>query len=67
METKLDRETRRVELVETSNISRSIRRIKSAGGWDGNAQWKRAIVHAMAIAGAASDDIRAVREALKLP
>lgn len=66
IENKLERQTRLIELVETGNISRSIKRIMRAPGYD-RKKWKYAIVHAMHLAECYDNEIEKVRQAFELP
>ena len=67
MTSRQDRETRKVELVETHNIALSLRRIQNAPGYD-NRRWKRALIHALGMAYVGSDEERKkIREAVDLP
>lgn len=61
------RETRLIELVETHNIARSIRRIKDAPGYYTDKRWQRALYHAMAIASCSDSELEAIRRAVQLP
>ena len=60
--------TERMELVETANLVNIFRRLESgAGGYD-NGRWKRAVYHAVLMAGLGSwEERKAIREALRLP
>lgn len=66
IDTKQERTTRQMELVETNNISRSIKRMMK-NRYYGRERWKRAIVHGMAIAGCYNSEVEAVRKAFQLP
>lgn len=60
------RETRRIELVETHNLSLSIDRLRSAPGYDTDV-WKRAIYHALGMSGISRGTVEKIRQALELP
>lgn len=60
------RETRKIELVETHNISLSLDRLRDAPGWD-QWRWKRAIYHALGMSGIDSGTLEKIRQALELP
>lgn len=66
-ETKLDRETRLIELVETNNIARALKRIKAAPNGHERERWKIAIYHAMFLAGCWKSELEKVRIGLELP
>lgn len=67
IETKQDRLTRQVELVETNNILRSLKRINKATSW-GSRSWKRAIYYAISMSPVSNDnELSKIREALGLP
>ena len=67
IETKLAKDTRLIELVETNNIARSIKRIMKSPTYGDRKRWKRAIHHAMALAGCFDSELEKVRQALELP
>ena len=63
----MKRTTEKIELVETHNITLSLRRILSAPGYDRD-DWKRALYHALLIAGCGNRvALVKIREALELP
>ena len=63
---KQDRQTRLNELVETHNLALSFQRLQGAP-YD-HRRWKRALYHALGLSGCVdSDELRSIREALKLP
>ena len=65
---KQNRQTRMIELVETHNIYLSIQRIRNAPGFDGDGlRWKRALYHALGMAGGAHSQVEKIRVALGLP
>ncbi|MDH4172197.1 MAG: hypothetical protein OEW90_01030 [Betaproteobacteria bacterium] len=64
---KQQRQTNMIELAETHNIARSIARIRNQAGSYDNGRWKRALYHALGIAGTATITLSKVREALELP
>ena len=65
---KQERQTRKIELVETNNIALSLSRIINAAGWGINERWKRALYHALLMASCGSnEEKKAIREAMKLP
>ncbi len=67
MNAKQDRQTRLIELVETGNLSLSLRRIKNAPGWEGR-RTKRALLHAMDMSGCFTDgELENVRTAFNIP
>lgn len=57
--------TRKVELVETDNIAKALKRVEDTPGGD----WKRALYHALAMSGVwrSHEQIARIREALELP
>jgi len=58
-------ETRKIELVETDNIARSLDRL-----YDGYSEyrWRRALYHAITMTNVGDHDMRVkIREALELP
>ena len=58
-------ETRKIELVETDNIARSLDRL---GEQYDALRWRRALYHAMCMTNVGSHDIcMKIREALELP
>ena len=58
-------ETRKIELVETDNIARSLERLQAT--YDGD-RWRRALYHALDMTQVGNHLIRkAIREALELP
>ena len=58
-------ETRKIELVETDNIARSLDRLQDGFG---TFRWRRAIYHALCMTTSGTHDIRKkIREALELP
>lgn len=67
LETKQQRETRQIEMVETHNLAKSLRRLSETPGY-GSRHWKRALYHALSLSGAVMDsELAAVRSALGLP
>ena len=67
LETKQERETRQIELVETNNLARSLKRLMDAQGY-GSRNWKRALYHAISMSQASTDsEIEKIRQALGLP
>ncbi len=66
LEPKQERLTRQIELVETNNILRAIKRLLKLGGW-GSRNWKRALYHALLMADVSDSDRQKIREALQLP
>lgn len=66
-ESKQQRETRNVELVETGNLAISLSRIQKLSGDYQGRKWKRALYHAMQMTGMADSTCEAVRKALELP
>jgi len=68
MNTKLECQTRKVELVETDNIARSLRRIANGPGYDRDSAKKRALYHAVCMTNSFGGQERAnLRVALNLP
>lgn len=67
IESKLDRDTRLIGLVETNNIARSLKRIKASPNGHERERWKMAIYHAMFLAGCWPSELESVRKALGLP
>ena len=68
LQTKQDRQTRMIELVETHNLLRSLVRIKNAPGFDDQGRrWKRSLYHAMSMAYVSNSTLEKVRIALELP
>ena len=66
MSTKLLRETRKIELVETHNIALSLDRLYATP--TGHSAWKRAFYHALAMSNASDYQLlQRVRAALELP
>jgi hypothetical protein len=67
-ETKSQRTTRLIELVETQNIASSLRRIRdNASGYD-NQRVKRALYHAISMHGnLTNEELAGVRTAMRLP
>ena len=64
MTTKLQRETRKIELVETDNLARSFSRLNNGKFSSLN----RALYHALSMSGCLDyETLTAIREALKLP
>jgi hypothetical protein len=63
--TKLSRETRLNELVETHNLSLSINRLRSAP-YDIE-RWKRALYHALSMSDVGRGQLEKIRIALELP
>ena len=67
LETKQERETRQIELVETSNLARSLKRLSETQGY-GSRNWKRALYHAISMSQVSMDsELTKIREALGLP
>jgi len=67
LETKQERETRQIELAETNNLARSLKRLGDAEGY-GSRKWKRAVYHAIAMSQVSMDsELTKIREALGLP
>lgn len=66
MNSKQQRQTRTVELVETGNIAISLHRLQNAGAYD-TERWKRALYHAVCMATHSSGEKEAIRKALGLP
>lgn len=65
--TKQARETRLNELVETHNLSLSLKRLEESAPYD-QGRWKRALYHALCMNNTGSADARRkIREALELP
>jgi len=63
---KQERETRQVELVETLNLYRSLKRVGLQ--WTGNdLPWRRALYHALGMAGLNRECLEKIRQALELP
>jgi hypothetical protein len=55
-----------MELEETGKIAAAIQRM--TGSHSGSADWKHALYHGLSMSGAAmTDELRLIREALKLP
>ena len=66
MATKQLRETRKVELVETHNLTLSLDRLRNMP--NSTDAWKRALYHALLMSwGPSWEERRQIREALKLP
>lgn len=65
MNSKQDRQTRTIELVETGNLAISINRLKGPPYDDG--RWKRALYHAVCMTIGDYETRKLIREALKLP
>jgi hypothetical protein len=67
LESKQQRQTRQVELVETHNLAISIRRLSETQGY-GSRNWKRALYHALSMSSVAGDsELQKMREAMGLP
>lgn len=67
LESKQERTTRNVQLVETANIARSLARLKKTYRWDDKVL-KRAVLNAAQIANVFSNETEtAIRMAFKLP
>jgi hypothetical protein len=67
MSERQQRKTSRVELVETGNIAISLRRMEGASPYDAY-RWRRALYHALAMSGAATQvELTKIRSALELP
>lgn len=68
IEQRQARETRQIELVETYNLMRSLKRLSETQGY-GSRNWKRALYHALAMAGTCAGDseLERIRTALGLP
>ena len=66
MSTKQERQTRRIELVETHNLALSIHRLKNIRPYDTDA-WKRALHHALSMEYVGRGTIEKLRIALELP
>lgn len=59
-------ETRKIELVETDNIARSLDRLTD--GTFNDSRWRRALYHAVCMTNSGNHSMRAkIREALELP
>ena len=59
--------TKLAELVETHNISLSLKRLQEVGAYDDD-RWKRALYHALCMTYSGSRECRQkIREALGLP
>ena len=68
MTSQQSRQTRMIELAETHNIYLSIQRIRNAPGFDiDGLRWKRALYHALGMAGGANSQLEKIRLALGLP
>lgn len=64
---KQERETSLAELVETHNLSLSLKRLENSVPFD-HGRWKRALYHALCMNGAGDPNMRTkIREALGLP
>ena len=64
---KQERQTAIVELAETANIARSIKRIQNqSGGYDDD-RWKRALYHALGMCHVGSSTLEKIRQGLGLP
>jgi len=64
---KQEKTTQLTELVETHNIALSLKRIRSAPGYD-DARWRRALYHALAMSYVASNsELEQIRVAIKIP
>ena len=68
IESKQDRETRQIELVETYNLMRSLKRLSKTQGY-GSRNWKRSLYHALAMSGtcAGDNELERIRQAMGLP
>lgn len=55
-----------IELAETHSIALAVSRVMQDDGWYG-VQWRRALYHGLAIAGASNAQLERVRVALELP
>lgn len=68
LDSKQDRQTRQIELVETYNLMRSLKRISETPGY-GSQNWKRALYHAIAMSGCHGgfNEMEKIRQALGLP
>lgn len=66
-EPRMDKETRVIELAETGNICRSLKRIKNSPNGHERERWKMAIYHAMQMAGCWREELEKVRIAFNLP
>ncbi len=63
----LRKTSRRVEIVETHNITLSLSRIHNTRGYD-DKRWKRALYHALGMSGLVSSlELTEIRNTLKLP
>lgn len=60
------RETRKIELVETHNLARSLARLTDNGPYD-TERWKRALYHALLMNGTSKSTTEKIRIALELP
>jgi hypothetical protein len=67
IESKQAKETRHIQLVETNNIARALKRIKASPHGSDRDTWKMAIYHAMFLAGCWHSELQKVRQALELP
>ena len=66
MNTKQERQTRRIELVETHNLALSLKRLRAVSPFD-NETWRRALYHALSMECVGRNIIEKVRLALELP
>ena len=64
---KQERQTRQTEIVETYNLSISLKRLNKAPGHDPK-RWARALYHALGMSYAPScGEMEKIRQALELP
>ncbi len=61
-----ERMTRKLELVETDNIARSLNRLRSSAGGYNDERWRRALQHAIAMS-VHRNAAEKIRVALELP
>jgi len=66
-ESKHQRETRNIELVETGNLAISIARLRKVPSDFQDRRWRRALVHAVQMVGTSDITVEAIRRALGLP
>lgn len=66
-ESKQQRETRNIELVETGNLAISLNRLQRIPGDYQGRRWKRAVYHALQMTGVCDNTCAAIRAALQLP
>ncbi len=68
IESRQARETRQIELVETYNLMRSLKRLSETQGY-GSRNWKRALYHALSMSGTCAGDaeLERIRQAMQLP